>query len=375
MISGLPSIPKNLKNKKVLLRVDFNVPITRGKVSDGFRLSSTLPTIRALQKKGARTILISHLEIGGRHPSLKNIWRFLKPKIRNLRFSEVISGRGAEKAARNLKAGQVLLLENLRRNPGEKNNSQAFAKALAKLGDIYINEAFSASHRRHTSIVGLPRNLPSFAGPLFKSEVENLSLAFRPPHPFLLIVGGNKLETKTPLLKKFIKKADKVVIAGAIIAPFLFKRIKKNFSRDKIIWPKDIVILRGRTKKNIGTGELLKGDKVYDFGSESLAEIAKIVKKSRFILWNGPLGYIEGGFSRGTEELVKILASSRAKTIVGGGDTVSFINRRKMIGKFSFVSTGGGAMLDFLATGTLSGITALKNSRFRKKLETLKIKK
>ncbi|MEK7599324.1 MAG: phosphoglycerate kinase [Patescibacteria group bacterium] len=360
MISGLPPIPRNLKNKKVLLRVDFNVPIVGGRVLDDFRLSSTLPAIRMLQKKGAKTVLISHLESDGGQPSLKGIWRFLRPKIKNLRFSEAVCGSRAEKAASNLKSGQVLLLENLRKNPGEKNNNPAFAKALSKLGDIYINEAFSASHRRHASIVGITRHLPSFAGPLFKSEIKNLSLAFRPPHPFLLIVGGNKLETKTPLLKKFIKKADKIVIGGAVVVPFLFKRIKQNFSRDKIVRPRDLVILRGTEKKNIKTPELLKGDKVYDFGPESLTEIAEIAQKSRFILWNGPLGCIEGGFDSGTKALADILAGSRAKTIVGGGDTAAFLSRRKMIDKFSFVSTGGGAMLVFLAEGTLSGIEALK---------------
>lgn len=355
----LPAIPKNLKNKRVLVRADFNVPMEGKKVMDQFRILQILPTIKFLSRKRAKVILISHLEIDGRRPSLFEIYKVLKPKLKKLKFSPQIFGKKTESMSRALNAGDILLLENLRKNPGEKNNSPDFARKLASFGDFYINEAFSVSHRRHASIVGVPKYLPSFAGPLFRKEVKNLARVFKPARPFLLIVGGNKLETKIPLLKKFLKKADKIVLGGAIVAPFLLGKVR-NFKSPKIVLPKDLIVLRGGARKTIQTQDIYNGDSVYDLGPKSIVEISKLVKTSRMILWNGPLGYIEIGFSGGTKRLAEILFKSSAKTIVGGGDTVGFLHRRKMLKKFYFVSTAGGAMLDFLVSGTLSGIEALK---------------
>ncbi|MEK7567158.1 MAG: phosphoglycerate kinase [Patescibacteria group bacterium] len=374
---NLKSIPNNVGGKIALLRADFNAPIIRGRISDDFRLLKTLPTIQLLSRKGAKVILMSHFECDGKFPSLHKTAAILKRKIKKFKFVNHVLGPEVEKIIKAMSVGDVLLLENLRLNPGEKNNDASFAKKLANLGDIYVNDAFSASHRKHASIVGITEFLPSYAGPLFQDEVKNLSRVFFPPRPFLLIVGGNKFSTKAELLKKFFKKADRIVVGGLMVAPILKTGghgIGKTFvekksavlakelsSSRKILMPKDLIVSTGSGKKRrvffdeIGADEIIR-----DFGPESMKDIGREIKKSRFILWNGPLGYIEKGFTHGTASLVRDLANSNAEVVAGGGDTVAFINRQKMMKKFSFVSTAGGAMLDFLISGTLPGIEALK---------------
>ena len=356
---NLKSIPDNISGKRVLLRADLNSPIVRGRVSDDFRLLKTLPTIRLLSRKGAKVILISHFERGGKFHSLRKVAKILERKIKKFKFVDRLLGPKAEKTIKNMSAGDVLLLENLRLHPGEKNNDAVFAKQLAGFGDIYINEAFSASHRKHASVVGITKFLPSYAGPLFKEEVKNLSLAFNPPHPFTLIVGGNKLETKIPLIKKFLKKADRVVVGGALAASFLYGKEKK-LRTPKIILPKDAVTEHNGRKVIIDILNLGKRDVIYDLGPKSMKEVAGICAKSSFILWNGPLGFIERGHVSGTLSLVRAINRSKGRVIAGGGDTAAFLRSRNLTKGFYFISTAGGAMLDFLVHGTLPGIEALK---------------
>ncbi len=352
-------IPEDLKNKRVLLRVDFNIPLEKREAGEDLRVLKTLPTINLLRRRGAKVLLISHLEKGGKRMSIRPVFIKIRKEIRGLRFVGGLIGRKVERAVGNLKAGDVLMLENLRISPGEKKNSPVFAKKLASLADLYVNEAFSVSHRRHASIVGLPKYLPSYAGPLFKKEIKNLSLAFRPPKPFMLIVGGNKLETKIPLIKKFLKKADSVVVGGKLVMPFLSGKEKKLRS-PKILPPKDVIVERQGKKITLDVSRLEKSDIIYDLGPRSLKEIADSVRKSRFILWNGPLGFIEKGYVSGTSGLVKILRHSSAKVIAGGGDTAAFLRSRRLTEGFHFISTAGGAMLDFLVSEMLPGIEALK---------------
>jgi len=301
----------DLNNKRVLVRVDWNVPIEDGVVLDDYRIKQSMPTLEYLNKTGAKVILATHLEPEG---VSVDILRSYVPE-------------GME------------LLENLRNNPGEKSNSEEFAKSLAEKADVYVNEAFSASHRNHTSIVGLPKFLPSYAGISFTKEVEELSKAFNPSHPFLFILGGAKFETKLPIIEKFLNLADSIFIGGTLAKVAKVGSLGKN---PKVIFP-------------IGDIEAL------DSNDETLAMLKDKINESEFILWNGPLGDYEHGYTEGTFNLASLIAESGKTSIVGGGDTLAAIKKLNIIDKLTFVSTGGGAMIDFLAQGTLPGIEALKN--------------
>jgi len=373
----LPRIPKTLKNKRVLVRVDFNVPSRLGKVQDDFRIKKTIPTIKELQNRRNSVILLTHFEVGGDVPSLLHIASYLRrhgfPK---LRFVGDVVGEKAQRAASTMKQGEVILLENVRKDAREKKNPASFAKELASLADVFVNEAFSASHREHASIVGVPRHIPSYAGPLFVLEVKHLNRALRPKKPFLFIIGGNKFSTKAKLVSKFLRKSNNIFIGGSLSNTFLFVNgytvgkseierdmigiIRKKFSKSsKIITPTDVVVRRSGKKETVQIDELQQKDIIYDVGEDSVRMLEPFIKNARFILWNGPIGFIEGGYTSGTKQLANLLAASKAEVIVGGGDTVAYLDKLKLTDEFSFVSTGGGAMLDFLANKTLPGIEAL----------------
>lgn len=344
---------KNLKGKTVLLRVDFNVPIKGGKVVDDFRIKAALPTIRFLRNKGARVILLSHHSSKGQ--SLRPIQKYL---------SKIFS------------IDEVKLLENLRFDRGEEKNDSVFAKKLASLGDVYVNDAFPVSHRVHASIISLPKYLPSFAGFQLENEVKNLSKAIKnPKHPFLFILGGAKFSTKMPLIKKYLKLADHVFIGGALANDFLKAKgcevglslvdetnynIEKILKNKKLILPTDVLVKSGHKLINKKSNEIKKNEIILDIGEETVKNLASIIKQSKLILWNGPLGKYEDGGAEGTRKVLKLVANAKTETIVGGGDTVVLVSEMKLENKFSFVSTGGGATLDFLANGTLPGIKALE---------------
>ena len=365
----------NLKGKKVIVRVDFNVPIKDDKIVDDFRIRAAIPTIEYLQKKGAVVILIAHIGDDGKE-SLKPVAVRLKKFIPNLNFIESsIFSDETKKIINNLKNGEVALLENIRREPGEKTNSPSFARGLSRYGDIYVNDAFSVSHRVHASVVGITKYLPSYAGLQLLDEVNNLSKAFAPKHPFLFILGGSKFETKIPLVKKFLRDADHVFIGGAIANDF-FKakgyevgtslvggsnlQLKSFFKSKNLILPIDVIAVKGNNSRNIKPEEVKSDESILDIGKDSVSLLENLIDKAQFILWNGPLGKYEAGFGSATEKVLKIISKSKANTIVGGGDTVSLITKLKLGDKIGFVSTGGGATLDFLAKGTLPGIKALK---------------
>lgn len=361
----LPGIKKaNLKGRRVLARVDFNVPVKNGKVGEDFRIKKTLPTIKLLQNKGAKIIILSHF--GENRDSLKPVANYLKKRLKNFKFIPTIFGKAAEKTISQMKNGDILMPENLRTNPGEEKNDDNFAKKLASLGNVYVNEAFSVSHRKHASIVGIPKYLPSFAGLLFEKEVKNLEKAFKPRHPFLFILGGIKFESKLGVLERFLKIADKIFIGGALANNFLKLKgididksicdekvsVKKYLNNPKIVLPIDF-------KKKDGI--------VLDIGPKSIKKLSDLIKKAKFILWNGPMGdFEEKKFATGTFEIAELIANSRAVSIVGGGDTIAVATRAGVVKKFSFVSTGGGAMLEFLAKRTLPGIEAILKSKKRK---------
>ncbi|MEK7559914.1 MAG: phosphoglycerate kinase [Patescibacteria group bacterium] len=339
--------------KKMLLRVDFNVPTENGNLSDSFRILLHLPTIRYFLRKNFQIFLLSHfgepaVHFDSVHKFLENKLKqkivFLKGKIPNkpLHFKE-----------------KIILFDNLRLNPGEKKNDRGFAKKLATFGDIFVNDAFSVSHRKHASIVSLPKFLPSRLGPLFKQEISKLSKFFEPKHPSLLVIGGNKFKTKEPLTSRFLGKADFIFVGGALANTFLSQRgnnIGKSLAErikipEKTLWSKKIILPSDFSMKN---------NIIYDSGPATAKILEELVKKSKFILWNGTLGLCEEGFDFGTKSFAEALGKSKAYKIAGGGDTVTAIRRFGLEKNFDFISTGGGAMLEFLATGTLAGIDAIK---------------
>lgn len=354
---------KNLKGKTALVRVDFNVPIAGGKIEDDFRIRKTLPTIKFLRKKGAKVILLTHLGKNG-HQSLRPVMK---------RFFKISGYSGS----------QVIFFDNLRKFKGEVKNDLNFAKKLARLADptlngragIYVNDAFSVSHRGHASVVLLPKLLPSYAGLQLEEEVKNLSHAVKKiKHPFLFILGGAKFSTKIPLIKKYLKLADYVFIGGALASNFLKTRgyeigrslvddqnydVRKVLRSRKLILPIDVVVKSGGKLIRRKANQVKKDEYILDIGNETVKNLAPIIKKSKLILWNGPLGKYEASGGASTKRILKLVALSGAESIIGGGDTVSFISEMKMEKKFSFISTGGGATLDFLVNGTLPGIKAL----------------
>jgi len=376
----LPSLEnaKNLKGRRVLLRLDLNVPFKGGRVLDGYRIKRVFPTIKFLKSQGAKTIIISHIESNeGKSLSLRPVARYLNKKM-NIGFYPKPLDNDLPDVISAMKHGGVMILENLRKDPGETGNDINFAKRLAKLGDIYVNDAFSVSHRNHASVVQLPKLLPSYAGFLFEDEVSHLSRALRPSHPFLFILGGAKFGTKIPLIKKFLRIADRVFVGGALANNFFKEagyeigeslsdsgnfKLKPLFKNKKLIVPSDVVVKTrtGTLVKNIGS--IRERDSIKDAGPKTLREIGNVASRAKFILWNGPLGNYEEGFDKGTIDLLKIIAKSKAESVVGGGDSLALISKLGFEKKFTFVSTGGGAMLDFLANGTLPGIKALLHSK------------
>lgn len=331
----------NTKGKRVILRVDFNILNEKGKIEDDYRIKRTLPTIKLLKKKGAKIIIISHLT-EGKAKTLRPVAEYLK-----IDFIPSVLGKNVEQKISKMRPGDVLMLENLRTDKREKNNDKNFAKQLSQLGDVFVNEAFSVLHRKHASVARLPKYLPSYMGLLFEKELKNLQHVFKPKRPFFLILGGIKFKTKLGILQRFIKIADKIFIGGALTNNFF--RLKKYLNNPKIILPLDV-------KRKNGV--------ILDCGPKTIKMLSKIIRESKFILWNGPLGDIEKkGFEKGTVAIARAIAQSKAKSIIGGGDTVAVIDKLGLIKKFSFVSTAGGAMLEFLAKGTLPGIEALNKSR------------
>ena len=366
-----------LAGVKVLVRVDFNVPIQNGRVADDHRIRATLPTIEFLRSRGARVILISHLEASdGSNLSLAPVAEHLKSLglpvlfVSNLRTAYDLSEN-------ELADSQCMLLENLRLDPGEKANDQAFAKQLASLADIFVNDAFSVSHRAHASVVSVPKYLPSYAGLQFESEVTNLAKAFAPGHPFLFILGGAKFETKLPLLAKFIASADTVFVGGALANDFFRAKgyeigqsllskntpeLKSFLNSDKLMLPCDVA-LADHTIKSPET--LAPAEKILDAGPATVSALAAKVAAAHFILWNGPLGLYEEGFKQPTLDLAKLIGEATgrgATTVIGGGDTLAAVSELGTQDQFTFISMAGGAMLDFLAQGTLPGIEALNVS-------------
>ena len=368
------------KGATALLRVDFNEQITRGRATSDFRITRALPTLSFLQKRALRIVLLTHLEQHERTPSLCVLAERLRryPPLRKLQF---ISGTDRADIRRRIARSDapVILLENTRCFRGEEQNSAALARFFAGLGDAFVFDAFAVAHRRHASVVGIAALLPSYAGNLFCQEVRQLGQLFKPPRPFLLILGGKKTTTKLPLLRAFQKKADAVFLGGAAANSFFARRgfsvgdsyveheaigiISAALAQSRrILLPEDVVVRRNKKRRTVRADEVGSHDEIMDIGPATVLQLGKKISESRAVLWNGPMGLVEGGFVSGTDGVAKAVRALRGLRVVGGGDTVAFLHAHKLLSAFDFVSTGGGAMLDFLADGTLPALEALAQS-------------
>lgn len=357
--------------KRVLLRLDFNVPFQNGIITDDFRIRAALPTIQKLLKSKTQVFILSHLEEDGKIPHLDLVHKRLEQLLKK----KVLFLRGGMSMSRPIKE-QIVLFDNVRLNTGEKTNNALFVKKLASWGDCFINDAFAVLHREHASVVGIPKILPSKLGPLVKKEISELSRVFHPLHPFLFVLGGAKFSTKEPLISAFLKSADAVAVGGVLANTFLKDRgyvVGKSHTdsekiphrilwHEKILLPHDVIVLRNKKKKTVLVEEVENHDIIYDAGPKTVKDLAGLAYGAKFILWNGTLGLCEKGFCDGTKKFAQAVGASRAYSIVGGGDTVAAIRQLKLEKNFDFISTGGGAMLEFLAKGTLPGIEAIEKT-------------
>lgn len=358
----------------ILVRSGLDVPIVHGEVRSTYRLRRALMTIRFLQKKGARIIMCGHI---GRDPllTLRPVYDFLREKIHNIYFSDVVCGPSVHTRVHNLQPGEVLLLENLRRNPGEVQGDSAFAKELASLADFFVQDAFDSSHRPHASIVGIPEYLSSYAGLLFEEEVSQLTQSLRPASPSLSILGGAKFATKEPLIAKLQHIYDTVFIGGALGNDLLEARgyeVGKSLvsgksaqlfssleNEQKLVGPVDVVVSSRGGKKVAALTDVTPDDTIYDAGPETVRMVQEYMRRAKTILWNGPLGNYERGYDAATQQLLLFAKDLSARVVLGGGDTVFSIEQLGLEKYFTFISTGGGAMLKFLTDETLPGIEAI----------------
>lgn len=357
----------DIRGKRVLLRADFNVAIQGGRVTEPFRIDSTKKTIDALVAQGAKVGIVSHIE-NDEGATLEPVASYLQQSI-PLSFVPDVPTLTAELLT--AKEGEVFLMENIRQYSEEKGNDLAFARELSAAFDLYVNDAFAVSHREHASIVGVPRFLPAAAGSLIMHEVEELSKAFHAPQPFVLVLGGAKLQTKLPLISKFLSAATSIFVVGAL-ANDLLKVRGNNVGSSKVsdtvpdiglitdskrvIAPVDVLLADGTMK---AIGSLEDHDVIMDAGPQTVAHIERALSAAAFVVWNGPLGVFEKGFTESTKRVALAIAASKAYSIIGGGDTIAAVEPYHVLERFSFVSTGGGAMLDYLAHGTLPGLVPL----------------
>jgi len=341
----------NVKGKRVLVRCDFNVPVDEmGNISDDFRIAKSMPTIEYLIKAGAKTILMSHLDpenqgVVSQKYTLDGVTRVLTQRLsRTVQKASDCIGDAVATQVNNLQEGEVLLLENLRFHKEETANDASFGKQLASLGDIYINDAFSVSHRAHASVVQIPKFLPNGSGLLLQKEIDNLDKVLKnPTKPLVAIIGGVKIETRIKLIERISKIADAVIVSGLIK-----KGLKEKKFWYKFFMPKNIL----GPSKNLTA---------LDVDPKTLEIFRAVILSAKTILWNGPFGKFEDEqYKNGTLSIAKAVIESGAFSVVGGGETIEFLDKEGIIQDFGHVSTGGGAMLSYLAGEPLPGIKALQ---------------
>jgi phosphoglycerate kinase len=382
-----------VSGKRVLLRVDFNVPLDEktGEITDDNRILASLPTIKYLTEQGAKVILMSHL---GR-PKGKVV-DGLRLAVVAQRLSQLLGqsvgmapdciGPEVEKLVANLKSGDILLLENLRFHAEEEAGDTSFAQALARVGDIFVNDAFGAAHRAHASISGITNYLPSVAGFLLEKEIENLgNILENPVRPFASLLGGAKISDKVSMLENIMGKVDFLLIGGGMAATFLKAKSyevglslvetemldttaslmeKASKSRVQLLLPVDVVVadeLNEEAKSEVVPIEKIATKKrIVDMGPRTINNFSQKLQNCQTVFWNGPVGIFEiSQFAQGTQELARLLANLKATTVIGGGSTAEVVNEMELADKMSFVSTGGGASLEFLSGEKLPGVEAL----------------
>jgi len=382
-----------LKGKKVLLRVDLNVPIKNGAITESSRIEKIIPTIKLLIEKEAKIIILSHI---GRpkgkvvsEMSLEPISKKLADLLnKEVLFNKNIINENTLSEINKISNGSIMMLENIRFNEGEESNDSKFSKKISSLGDIYINDAFSCSHRTHASIEGITKYIPSYFGIQIAEEINALKkITAEIKKPVSLIIGGTKISTKIKIINNLIKKFDHIIIVGGMANTMLkhtgSKVGKSIYERDcgvlikeilenskkyncKITYPVDVVVSKNleNVGKNKEIKEIEEDDMILDIGPKTISSIKTIINNSNTILWNGPAGYFENpNFQNGTKKILEIISQKTANdnifSVAGGGETVAAINKFKKIDSFTFVSTAGGAFLEFLEGKTLPGIKAI----------------
>lgn len=382
----------DVRGKKVIVRVDFNVPLSEeGQITDDTRIRAALPTIQLLIEREARVVLMSHL---GR-PKGKVVEKYRMTPVaeklgallgREIIYSRDCIGREPEEKISSMKPGDVILLENLRFHGEEEKNDPGFAKSLAGLADIYVNDAFGTAHRAHASTAGIARYLPAVAGLLMEKEISALSRALENPQkPFAAIIGGAKVSDKIGVIKNLIGKVDVLMIGGGMANTFLAAQGKKmgkslveedkldlarelmdqaNAGQVQFMLPEDLVVAEeyaaDARHQVVGADQMPEGWMALDIGPKTIEKLAAVIKEVKTIVWNGPVGVFEmDAFAKGTREIAAAVAASPALSIVGGGDSVAAVHKMGVSEKISHISTGGGASLEFLEGKELPGVAVL----------------
>ena len=382
-----------LKGKKVLLRVDLNVPMKNGIITETSRIEKILPTIKLLIEKEAKIIILSHIgrpkgkivEGMSLEPISKKISEFLNKEVL---FDKNQINENTISKINKISNGSIMMLENIRFNEGEEINDKEFSKKIASLGDIYINDAFSCSHRAHASIEGITKHISSYFGLQITEEINALNrITSEIKKPITLIIGGSKISTKIKIIKNLIKKFDDIIIVGGMantmlkhtgskIGKSIYEHDCENLIKEilekskayncQINCPIDVIVSKNLhgTGKNKEIREIENDEMILDIGPKTILSIKKIINNSNTVLWNGPAGYFENSnFANGTKEIIKIISEKTLKdkifSVAGGGETVAAINKFNKFDSFTFVSTAGGAFLEFLEGKKLPGITAI----------------
>ena len=380
----------DIKGKRVIMRVDFNVPMDKGVVTDDKRIKAALPTIKYVLEQGASLLLMSHLGRPKAGPDPEFSLKAAAEVLAGLLGKAVIMapdcvGPEVEKLVAALKPGQVMMLENTRFYPGEEKNDLDLAKKMAALGDVYVNDAFGSAHRAHSSTEGIARFLPAVSGFLMEQELEYLGRAVsNPEHPYIAILGGAKISDKIMVVETLLSKCDKLIIGGGMANTFMaaqglnmqdslvestsLETAKAILSRvaDKLVLPVDAVVAdkfdAEANSQVVDVDKIPAGWRMLDVGPKTLELYKKTLSGAKLIVWNGPVGVFEfPKFAEGTFGLAKLLAESGAITVIGGGDSASAVKKAGLAKQMTHVSTGGGASLEFLEGRELPGVAALNN--------------
>lgn len=386
-IASLKKI-KILTGKTILLRVDFNVPLKNGKILEDYRITAGLDSLKFLLAKGARLIIVSHLG----EPDRVDVKYSLKPVAARLqkllkqpvKFLPGAIGLKTAAAIKKMKASDIFMLENLRFNQDEYKNDSAFAKILASLADLYVNDAFAVSHRAQASVAAVKKYLPSYAGLLLEKEINALNKVLKPQKPLVVIMGGAKIGTKAPLLDKLYPLADQILLGGALAnnffkfqnrevgrslidddsTPFVKKFFNGRRLASKIILPSDVIVADAKNRARFKSVDQVSAtDRILDIGPETIGAYAGYIKKARTLVWNGPMGKFESdSFKHGTLALARLVASRSSGAtygIIGGGETVAALALTQMAEYVDWISTAGGAMLTYLSGGKMPGLEGI----------------